>query len=226
MQLRRKDMKKKQKQKDDNHIVINLAIFSVIAALYFCAVWFLNRLVYDDYLYFCPKDSIIVAFINSCLIILGSFLINKNTIKRIKSNKAKMTVIYVCIACCLLIPFLFFKNGTVADENGIKKIDAFGNVSKVYNYENITKVELGVQYGIQYDITFESGEVVEILSHKVFRLNSFGNSKNIVEFDKIISKHSKKEIYDSTYMTSSNMRSYLTDKESYGYFEDIFGRYY
>ena len=136
-----------------------------------------------------------------------------------------MVVILVCISCCLSIPFLFFKNGTVADGNAIKKIDVFGNVSKVYSYENITKVELSVKYGIQYYITFESSEVVEILSHEVFRLNSFGNSKNIVEFDKIISKYSKKEI-DSTYTTPSNMRSYLTDKDSYSYFKDVFGGYY
>ena len=209
-----------------NGIIINLAIFSVAAALYFCFIWFLNRLIYNGYLYFCPKGSVIVAFINCCLIIFGSFLINKNTIKWLKFNKTKMVGICVSVVCCLLIPFLFFRSGTVADENAIKKIDAFGNVSKVYNYENITKVELGVQYGIQYDITFESGEVVKILSHKIFRLNSFGNSKNIVEFDKIISKYSKKEIYDSTYMTSSNMRSYLADEESYRYFQDVFGGYY
>ena len=66
-------------------------------------------------------------------------------------------------------------------------------MSKEYDYVEITKVELGVQYGIQYDITFESGEIVEILSHEVFRLNSFGNSKNIVEFDKIISKYAKRK---------------------------------
>lgn len=218
--------KLKTKQKNDNYILLTLAIFSVLAGLYFCAIWFLNRLVYDHYLYFCPKGSMIIACINGCLLIFGSFLINKNTIRWLKFNKTKMTVIFVCIGCCLLMPFLFFKNGTVADQNSIKKIDVFGNVSKVYNYENITKVELGVQYGIQYDITFESGEIVEIISHEM-RLNSFGNSKNIVEFDKIISKYSKKEIYDSTYyMTPLRMRQYLTDEESYRYFEDVFGGYY
>ena len=218
--------KLKTKPKNDNHIIINLAIFSCVAVLYFCFIWFLNRFIYNDYLYFCPKGSVIVAFINSCLIVLSSFLINKKTIKWLKSNKTKVTIIFVCIGCCLLVPFLFFKNGTVADEKSIKELDILGNVSKEYKYENITRIEQGVQYGIQYDITFESGEVVEILSHKVFRLNSFGSSQNIVEFDKIISKYSKKEIYDSTYMTPFNMHSYLADKESYEYFENVFGEYY
>ena len=220
------EKKAKKKTKNDNYIVFKLAIFSVAAVLYFCIIWFLNRLLYNNYLYFFPKGSVIVAVINCCLIIFGSFLINKNTIKWLKANKTKKTIIFVSIVCCLMIPFLFFKNGTVADEYSIKKIDVFGNVSKEYDYMEITKVELGVQYGIQYDITFESGEIVEILSHKVFRLNSFGNSKNIVEFDKIISKYSKKEIYYSTYITPSNMRSYLIDKESYDYFENIFSGYY
>lgn len=221
-------MKKKSniKQKYDNYIVLKLAIFSIVAALYFCVIWFLNRLIYSDYLYFCPKSSLNIAFINCCLIIFSSFLINKNTIKWLKTNKTKMAVIFISIGCCLLIPFLLFKNGTLADGYSIKKIDVFGNVSKVYNYENITKVELGVQYGVQYDITFESGDTVEIKSHEVFRLNSFGNSKNIVKFDKTISKYLKKEIHYSTYMTPSNMRSYLTDKESYKYFENIFGGFY
>ena len=137
-----------------------------------------------------------------------------------------MAVICVSVVCCLLVPFLFFRSGTVADENAIKKMDVFGNVSKTYNYKNITKIELWVQHGIQYDITFESGEGVEILSHQVFRLNNFGNSKNIVEFDKIISKYSKKETYDSSRMTPSNMHSFLTDEESYKYFENVFGEYY
>ena len=217
--------KARKKEKNDNLLVLQLAIFSVVGILYFCAVWFLNRLVYNDYLYFCPKASIIIAAINGTLIIFSSFLINKNTIKWLKSNTKKTTIIFLCVGCCLLIPFLFFKNGTVADRHSIKKIDAFGNVSKIYNYESITKVELWVHRGIEYDITFDSGEVINIHSHEL-RLNSFSNGKNIVEFDKTISKYSKKEIYDSTYYaTRFNMHWYLTDKESYEYFEEIFGKF-
>ena len=218
--------KSNPKQENDNHIVLKLVTFLTIAILYFCFIWFLNRLIYNNYLYFCPKESVIVAVIDCCLIIFSPFLINKNTIKWLKLSKTKMTVIFVSIICCLIIPFCFFKSGTVADEYSIKKLDIFGNVTKEYIYEEITKIDLGVQYGIQYDITFESGEVVEILSHKVFRLNSFGNGKNIVEFDNIISKYSEKEIYYSTYITPANMHTYLTDKESYTYFENIFEEYY
>ena len=43
--------------------------------------WYFD-IIYNDYLYFCPKGSVIVAFINCCLIIFSSFLINKNTIKK------------------------------------------------------------------------------------------------------------------------------------------------
>ena len=136
-----------------------------------------------------------------------------------------MAIIFITTGICLLVPFLFLKSGTAADEHTIKKFDIFGNISKTYNYEDITKIEIGVQYGIQYDITFKSGEVVEIFSHDNFRLNSFGNSKNIVEFDKIISEYSKKEVYYTSYMTTDNMKYYLKDDESYGYFENIFGRF-
>lgn len=221
-------MKKKimAKQKNDNYIILNLAIFSVVAALYFCAIWFLNRLVYKDYLYFCSKSSVIVALINGCIIIFSSFLITKNTIKWIKQNKSRTSIIFATIGCCLLMPFLFFKSGTIADEHSIKKINSFGNVTQEYSYDDITKVELGVQYGIQYDITFESGKVMEILSHEVFLLNSFGNGKNIVEFDKLVSEHVEKEIYWTTYMTPSNVRRFFTDKDSFNYFNNIFKEYY
>lgn len=197
-----------------------------MAALYFCAIWFLNRLVYNDCLYFCPKGSIVVAIINCYIIIIGSFLITKNTIKWLKANKNKAIIIFTSIGCCLLVPFLFFKSGTVADESSIKKIDTFGNITQVYHYDDITKVEIGVKYGIQYDITFKSGDVVEILSHEVYLLNSFGNGENIVKFDKCVSKNVEKEIYQSIYMTPSNIRRFFTDKESFNYFNDIFKGYY
>ena len=206
--------------------MIKLAIATIIGALYLCAVWFISRQMYRDCLYFYPKTSIILAFINCCIMLFGSFSITKKTTKWIKQNKSRMVIIFATIVCCLLMPFLFFKNGTVIDKNSIKKINCFGNTIQEYHYSDITKVKLGVQYGIQYTITFKSGEVIEVLSHEVISLNSFGNDKNIVKFDKLISEKAEKEIYWTTYLTPSNVRRFFKNDESLNYFDDIFNEYY
>lgn len=214
-----------KKQKNDNIILLKLALFVIIGALYFCAIWFLNRLIYKGALFFCPKGSINVALINASVIILSSFVITKNTIAWLKNNKRKTIIIITTFICCLLMPLLFLKSGTVGDEHSIKKINTFGNVTEEYIYNDITAIELSVRHGIQYDITFKSGEILSLASHE-FLLNNFGNGENIVKFDKIISKYATKEIYRSIELYPANVRRFFTDKEAYKYFDDIIFREY
>ena len=213
------------KSKNDNIIVLKLAISLVISIAYFGVVWLINRLMYKDFLYFCPKGAIISAFINCCLIMLGSFFINKNTIKWFK-NKIKFFITVASIICCLLIPFLFSKSGTLADAYSIKKVNIFGDITQEYRYDDINNAKLFVKHGIEYDITFNSSDTIRIKSHEIIFLNNFLNGKNIVKFDKIISQKANIKVEPSIYMTQSNIKSFLIDKESFNYFNNIFENHY
>ena len=207
-------------------ILLRLALAAVIAVAYFCCVWLFIRPIYKDVLFFHPKWSMIAAFINCCVILFSSFGITKKTVAWWKQNIRKRIAIIAAIICCLSVPFLLMKSGTAADDHSIKEINILGNVTKEYKYTDIAKIELSVQYGIQYDITFKSGEKVEIASHEIIFLNSFDKDENMVTFDKLISEYAEATVSPSTYLTPSNVRRFFADEDSYKYFDDIFREYY
>lgn len=133
-----------------------------------------------------------------------------------------MTVFIVLII--LIFPIIFFKSGMVADDTSIQKKNLFGNTTEKYLYSEIKNIEVWVRYGIVYDITFDSGETISLCSHEFGNwFNNFGNSCNIMEFDKIISEHADKKIVGEKWrMESDNLRTFLTDEKTLKYFEKQF----
>ena len=211
-----------KKQKNDNLIVLKLALFIIAAGLYFCGIWFLNRAVYPNALFFRPKGAMIAAFANGAILIFCAFFIGKKSIEWIKGRKRKAIPLLGAALCWLMLPLLFLKSGTVADGESIRKINAFGAVTEEYRYEEISRIEIFAKHGIEYEITFSGGEALWLASHEVFRLNSFGGEKKMVEFDRRISAYAEKEVYASIYSTPENLRQYLKDDAAYRYFEEIF----
>lgn len=219
-------MAKKKNSKYDHYIVLNLAISAIFTALYFCGIWFLNRLIYQDALFFCPKGSIIFAFFNCAVILIATLFLNKSSIKWWKAHKRKRLLLSAIGILLLLLPLLFMKSGTVADGNSIRKINSFGQVTHEYSYKDIEKVEFSVRFGLQYEITFQGKKPLLIRSHETFLLNGFGNAKNMVAFDQLISKNAEKEIYWDIYMTPNNVHRFIKEKEAIDYFDSFLKEYY
>lgn len=66
------------------------------------------------------------------------------------------------------MPCLFFRSGTVADKYSIMKINSFGDVVEEYSYKDVTDAEISIKLGVQYEITFDTGDSIDIISHKTF----------------------------------------------------------
>jgi hypothetical protein len=70
-----------------------------------------------------------MALINSCLVFLSAYFINKKVIKLIFKNKIKMLALLIALLLITSLPIMFLRNCTIADEFSIRKINANGKIA-------------------------------------------------------------------------------------------------
>lgn len=197
-------------------------IFSLfLGFIYFFVICILRRSFFKDVLYYFPRLSLIMALINSCLVFLSAYFINKKVIKLIFKNKIKMLALLIAFLLITSLPIMFLRNCTIADEFSIRKINANGKITEKYDYADIDFVEVSIRYGLQFYICFNNGKNIFICSHELNGLNNFRDSSNIIKFYELMLNKPMKIHYEDSWRLSSYGWS-KSDKEAINYFEKVF----
>lgn len=184
----------KKEQNGNDYIPIKVALLKILivlilGGLYYLGIEFFARTIYSDFLYVAPTVSRVLASFGFAIIIFVVMAFNKNLLKKIKS-KNKIT--YLILSCSLIViisPFLFLKSVTVADECSLRKINAFGTVTKEYKYEEITKCDfydLVTKEGYQYEITFNNKDSFILRSQFNFK-----TEEDVLKFNQALSRYVK-----------------------------------
>ncbi len=207
----------------NNAILLKLLFFFLIAIVYLFIIIFLSRYIYRECIFFSPRATYIAAVINSSIIILCSFLISSRTLKWLRNYNMKiLVIILVCIL--LMYPIVFLKSGIVIDDEYIRKTNIFGVSKEKYSYSDVVTFEVSIKHGVEYDITFNSKNKINLYSHEMIFFNYFRNEKNLQTFDELLENHGERIVYKSIYSTPQNIKSFFRKKEYYNYFNQIFNQ--
>lgn len=192
-----------------------------MAMAYLFIILFFSRYIYRECIFFSPKITYITAVINSSLIILCSLLISSRTLKWLRNyNKKIIIIFFICIF--LIYPIFFLKAGIVVDNEYIRKTNIFGASKEKYSYSDVATFEISFKHGVEYDITFNSKNKINLCSHEMILFNYFRNEKNLQTFDKLLEKNGERKVYKSIYSTPQNIKRFFRKSKYYNYFNQIF----
>ena len=189
-----KTKSKRFKKPDDDNVLLRTGVCLLIAIVYSCIMRFFCRTAYSDVLYFESMGADIAIGINVFIIILFISFDKSFYCWFFKKTKRAIIAAFV-VAAFALYPLLFSNIGTIADETSIQKKNIFGNTTEEYLYSDIESVRMLSRHGIEYDITFDDGETLDITSQSLPVFNQFSNGENLIKFDKLMDGYADKEIY-------------------------------
>ena len=214
-------MSRKQ-NKNDKILLAKLCCSFLIALLHFYGMCLLSQNIYSNCLFFDPGLALLPSFVVSCIIFFSPFTLTCSPRVWLNKNFKKAIALILVFASFIVFSFATLQSGIIADENGIRKTNIFGQTIDEYAYEKVACFEMSFQYGIQYDIQFHSGESISIMSHQVIFLNAFKNDHNIMMFDKRLAQYATRNVYYSYRARPENMRRFLKESEVFQYFNKIF----
>lgn len=214
----------KQSLKNGQWLKFFLCILMV--ALYFMVIKISTEMAYPSYYYFDPTVSPFFTIINCGIIIILIIIIDKKRILRLFRHKALFTSLVSVLLIFFILPFLFLKQGIVADDICIQKKDLFGRTKSEFKYINISNIDISVKRGIQYEIQFNAKEKIWIFSHDA-GIRNFKNDENLLNFDKAISQYKEKTVTDDpAWITPNNTHRFIKDENVFQYFDLFFSQYY
>lgn len=134
-----------------------------------------------------------------------------------------MKILIIILACIFLVyPIFFLKAGIVIDDEYICKTNICGISKEKYSYSDVSTFEISIKHGVEYDITFNSKNKINLYSHEMILFNYFRNEKNLQIFDELLEKHGERIVYKSIYSTPQNIKNFFKKNEYYNYFNQIF----
>ena len=204
-------------------ITVKLICGFIISFTYFVLVALFSTNVCQDTLYHKPTLSVTIAIVNCTIIMIVAIATNRDTLIWFQKHKHCLIALLFLGVVILILPLCTIKKGILADTTSIQKRNVFGRTVWEQDYSSIKKITVSVRYGIQYDIEFNTGDILRICSEEIRGTKNFGSDQKLMAFDKTISNYAPKTVEsDTVWIKPANTKRFFQDDEVFCYFDNFF----